>query len=90
MLEFIIEHDSRGTVVDQEWNPDGPNVYQDWSTRFSWSGSRADAMVLRTEDGVRTTLARIKPSIRDRCTVRQFGTWQEMVLVEGGGMRVGV
>lgn len=72
---FIIEHDTRGTLQDQEWNPYGPNNYLDWSSRFSPTKLRSEAMVLIGREAAALAVSRLDPKIRRKCVVRRYGSW---------------
>jgi hypothetical protein len=79
--QFIIEHQSRGVLMDQDHDPYGrsSNVYLEWRSKFSHSKLRSEAVRFHNLEAARLALSRLHPTVRRNATIRRWGTWAPVV-----------
>ncbi|HEY6415279.1 MAG TPA: hypothetical protein VIX41_03545 [Acidimicrobiales bacterium] len=72
MTMFIIEHPTRGVLMDQDVtvDPDGRMVHNGWRSRFSVEALRSEGMRFTTVPGVRLALDRLPPRLRETVSVK--------------------
>jgi hypothetical protein len=75
---FIIEHETRGVLVGQEYDEsqiENDRTYLGWSTRWSWSARRSDGLRFESIEHARLGMSRIDERSRRLASVRRWGSW---------------
>lgn len=74
-MSYIIEHPTRGVLVDQVSDN---RYYANTRNRFSPLRPRGHGMLFATDSDVTFALSRIEPAIRAECVAMQYGSWDEV------------
>jgi hypothetical protein len=66
---FIIEHPTKGTVQDKDWDVDG------WKFKWGWSGPRSEAKRYTTLDAAKQDFILLPPKVQQQAYILDSADW---------------